>query len=75
VCGSAFAVPKNRLYALDYVTIFTEHAKASGLVQRAFDNAGLKDSQPAKPDSTAPVFWSLAPGQDRALRHLSGSCA
>ena len=54
----AFAVPKNRLYALDYVAIFTEYAKASGLVQRAFDNAGLKDSRPAKPDSTAPVFWS-----------------
>jgi len=65
--GLAFAVPKNRLYALDYVTIFTEDAKASGLVQRAFDSAGLKNSQPAKPDSTAPVFWSFAPGQDRAL--------
>ena len=65
--GLAFAVPKNRLYALDYVTIFTEDAKASGLVQRAFDNAGLKDSQPAKPDSTAPVFWSFAPGQDLPL--------
>jgi polar amino acid transport system substrate-binding protein len=59
--GLAFAVPKNRLYALDYVSIFTEDAKASGLVQRAFDNAGLKNSEPAKPDSTAPVFWSLAP--------------
>jgi polar amino acid transport system substrate-binding protein len=59
--GLAFAVPKNRLHALDYVTIFTEDAKASGLVQRAFDNAGLKNSQPAKPDSTAPVFWSFAP--------------
>ena len=57
--GLAFAVPKNRLYALDYVTIFTEHAKASGLVQRAFENAGLRNSQPAKPDSTAPVFWSF----------------
>ena len=56
--GLAFAVPKNRVYALDYVTIFTEYAKSSGLVQRAFDNAGLRDSRPAKPDSTAPVFWS-----------------
>ena len=56
--GLAFAVPKNRLHALDYVTIFTEYAKASGLVQRAFDNAGLRNSRPAKPDSTAPVFWS-----------------
>jgi polar amino acid transport system substrate-binding protein len=63
--GFAFAVPKNRLYALDYVTIFTEDAKASGLVQRAFDNAGLKNSQPAKPDSTAPVFWSFVPQDDR----------
>lgn len=61
--GLAFAVPKNRLYALDYVTIFTEYAKASGLVQRAFDNAGLKDSRPAKRDTTAPVFWSFAPEQ------------
>jgi polar amino acid transport system substrate-binding protein len=57
--GLAFAVPKNRLYALDYVSLFTEYAKASGLVQRAFENAGLKNSQPAKPDSTAPVFWSF----------------
>jgi polar amino acid transport system substrate-binding protein len=52
--GLAFAVPKNRLYALDYVTIFTEHAKASGIVQRAFDNAGLKNSQPAKPTQRRP---------------------
>jgi polar amino acid transport system substrate-binding protein len=63
--GLAFAVPKNRLYALDYVTIFTEFAKDSGLVQRAFDNAGLKNGRPATPDSTAPVFWSFAPVQDR----------
>ena len=63
--GLAFAVPKNRLYALDYVTIFTEEAKAAGLVQRAFDRAGLKNSQPAKPDSMAPVFWSSAPSRPR----------
>lgn len=68
--GLAFAVPKNRLYALDYVAIFTEYAKASGLVQRAFDHAGLTNSQPAKPDSTAPVFWSFAPTMCRALRPL-----
>jgi ABC-type amino acid transport/signal transduction systems, periplasmic component/domain len=61
--GLAFAVPKNRLYALDYVAVFTEHAKSSGLVQRAFENAGLRNSQPAKPDSTAPVFWSRANGR------------
>jgi polar amino acid transport system substrate-binding protein len=63
--GLAFAVPKNRPYALDYVAIFTESAKASGLVQRAFDNAGLRNSPPAKPDSTAPVFWSFAPSGTR----------
>jgi polar amino acid transport system substrate-binding protein len=67
--GFAFAVPKNRLYALDYVTIFTEDAKASGLVQRAFDNAGLKNSEPARPDSTAPVFWSLAPCAAPSMSH------
>jgi len=71
--GLAFAVPKNRLYALDYVTIFTEFAKDSGLVQRAFDMAGLKNSQPAKPDSTAPVFWSFAPGQDRPGYRLTAA--
>ena len=37
------------------------YAKASGLAQRAFDNAGLTSSRPAKPDSTAPVLWSFAP--------------
>ena len=61
--GLAFAVPKNRLHALDYVAIFTEQAKASGLVQRAFENAGLRNSQPTKPDSTAPVFWSRTTGR------------
>lgn len=66
--GLAFAVPKNRPYALDYVAIFTEYAKASGLVQRAFENAGLTNSRPAKPDSTAPVFWSFAPGQSGTRR-------
>jgi polar amino acid transport system substrate-binding protein len=71
--GLAFAVPKNRLYALDYVSIFTEYAKASGLVQRAFENAGLRNSHPAKPDSTAPVFWSFAPGQDHALDREGGT--
>jgi polar amino acid transport system substrate-binding protein len=47
--GIAVAIPKNRPNALSYVTAFTEDAKASGLVQRAFDNAGLKASKPAAP--------------------------
>jgi polar amino acid transport system substrate-binding protein len=47
--GAAIAIPKNRPNALSYVTAFTEDAKASGLVQRAFDNAGLKGSKVAAP--------------------------
>ena len=39
--GTAIAVQKNRPGALAYVTAFMEHAKASGLVRRAFDDAGL----------------------------------
>ena len=42
--GVAVAVPKNRPAALAYVTEFIEHAKASGVVRRAFDDAGLKDA-------------------------------
>jgi len=42
--GIAVAVPKNRLAALAYVTEFIETAKASGVVRRAFDDAGLKDA-------------------------------
>jgi polar amino acid transport system substrate-binding protein len=41
--GIAIAVPKNRPNALAYATAFMDTAKASGLVRRAFDNAGLKD--------------------------------
>jgi polar amino acid transport system substrate-binding protein len=40
--GVALAVPKNRPAALAYVTEFTETAKTSGMVRRAFDNAGFK---------------------------------
>jgi polar amino acid transport system substrate-binding protein len=36
------AVPKNRPAALAYVTDFIETAKATGVVRRAFDNAGFK---------------------------------
>lgn len=39
----AVAVPKNRPAALAYVTDFIETAKATGVVRRAFDNAGFKD--------------------------------
>lgn len=39
----AVAVPKNRPAALAYVSEFIETAKATGVVWRAFDNAGLKD--------------------------------
>jgi polar amino acid transport system substrate-binding protein len=42
--GIAIAVPKGRPQALAYVTAFLEEAKASGLIRRAFDAAGLKDS-------------------------------
>jgi polar amino acid transport system substrate-binding protein len=46
--GVAMAIPKGRPNALSYVTAFTEDAKASGVVQRAFDSAGLKDAEVAK---------------------------
>lgn len=41
--GIAIAIPKNRPIALAYVTAFMENAKASGMVRRAFDDAGLKE--------------------------------
>jgi len=37
----AFAVPKNRPAAAQYVAVFVEEAKKSGAVQRAIDSAGL----------------------------------
>lgn len=40
--GIAIAVPKNRPAALAYAGAFLEEAKASGLVRRAFDRAGLQ---------------------------------
>jgi len=40
----AVAVPKNRPAALGFVSDFIETAKATGLVRRAFDNAGFKDA-------------------------------
>jgi polar amino acid transport system substrate-binding protein len=41
--GVAIAIPKSRPHALAYVSDFLEHAKASGLVRRALDNAGFPD--------------------------------
>jgi polar amino acid transport system substrate-binding protein len=40
--GIAIAVPKGRPAALAYVTKFMEEAKASGLVRRAMDRAGMQ---------------------------------
>jgi hypothetical protein len=45
----AIAVPKNRPNALAYATAFMEEAKASGMVRRAFADAGLKDLMVAPP--------------------------
>jgi polar amino acid transport system substrate-binding protein len=42
--GVAVAVPKNRPAALGFVSDFIETAKATGVVRRAFDNAGFKDA-------------------------------
>jgi polar amino acid transport system substrate-binding protein len=47
----AIAVPKNRPNALAYATAFMENAKASGIVRRAFDNAGLNDLVVAPPSA------------------------
>jgi polar amino acid transport system substrate-binding protein len=49
--GVAIAVPKNHPAALAYVSAFLERAKASGLIRRAFDRAGLQSQQvaPAEP--------------------------
>jgi polar amino acid transport system substrate-binding protein len=47
--STAVAVAKNRPDALAYVTVFMENAKASGIVRRAFDDAGLKDFVVAPP--------------------------
>jgi polar amino acid transport system substrate-binding protein len=45
----AIAVPKNRPNALAYASAFMEDAKASGMVRRAFEDAGLKDLVVAPP--------------------------
>jgi polar amino acid transport system substrate-binding protein len=47
--GIAICVPKNRPNALAYATAFMENAKASGMIRRAFDDAGLKNLVVAPP--------------------------
>jgi polar amino acid transport system substrate-binding protein len=47
--GIAIAVPKNHPKALAFATAFMEDAKASGVVRRAFDDAGLKELVVAPP--------------------------
>jgi polar amino acid transport system substrate-binding protein len=42
--GIAIAVPKNRPAALAHVRAFLEQAKASGLIRRVFDMAGLRST-------------------------------
>lgn len=49
--GIAIAVPKDRRNALAYATSFMEEAKASGIVRRAFDDAGLNDLVVAPPSA------------------------
>jgi polar amino acid transport system substrate-binding protein len=49
--GIAIAVPKNHPDSLAYATAFMEEAKASGMVRRAFDDAGLKDLVVAPPSA------------------------
>ncbi|HEX5507517.1 MAG TPA: transporter substrate-binding domain-containing protein [Pseudolabrys sp.] len=45
--STAIAVTKGKPEALAYVSTFIEEAKASGLVRKAFDDMGLKNSQVA----------------------------
>ena len=54
VTGIAVAVPKNRPAALAYASAFIEEAKASGLVRRALDRAGMTGEAVAPPQ--APVL-------------------
>jgi polar amino acid transport system substrate-binding protein len=41
----AIAIPKGQAGRLAYISEFVEEAKASGLVQRAIDRAGLRGVQ------------------------------
>jgi polar amino acid transport system substrate-binding protein len=47
--GVAVAVPKNRPASLAYVSAFIEEAKATGVVRRALDGAGLTNAAVAPP--------------------------
>lgn len=49
--GIAIAVPKKRPLALSYVSEFLENAKASGLVRKLFDDAGLVNDKVAPAES------------------------
>ena len=49
--ATAVAVPKNHPAALAYVSEFIEQAKASGIVRRAFDNAGMHGAAVAPPSA------------------------
>jgi polar amino acid transport system substrate-binding protein len=53
--GLAFAIPRNRPNGLFYITSFTEEAKLSGIVRRAFDNAGLQNSKVAARNEQYPA--------------------
>jgi len=64
--GLAFAIPKNRPNGLFYIVSFTEEAKGSGLVRRAFDNAGLQNSKVAARNDQYPL--SLQP-KESSCRH------
>ena len=46
----SLAVAKSRPAALAWVTAFMEDAKASGVVRRALDAAGLRDEPVAPPE-------------------------
>jgi polar amino acid transport system substrate-binding protein len=47
--GTAIAVPRGRPAALAYVSRFLEDAKTSGLVKKAFEDAGLDPAAIAPP--------------------------
>ena len=53
--GFAFAIPRNRPNGLFYITSFTEEAKLSGVIRRAFDNAGLQESKVAARSAQYPL--------------------
>ena len=48
----ALAVPKDRIGRLAYIREFIEEAKASGLVQRSIDGAGLRGYQVVPPEKS-----------------------